>query len=72
LGSEKINELLFLQKNLNILKNLIDNNGRKRTISMSSTTTASSEDSTCTIPKQQRLEVEDSFSDSDDIEILLD
>jgi hypothetical protein len=25
-----------------------------------------------TIPKQQRLEVEDSFSDSDDIEILLD
>ena len=37
-----------------------------------STATASSEESTCTIPKQQRLEVEDSFSDSGDIEIFLD
>jgi hypothetical protein len=33
--------------------------------------TTSSEDSTCTIPKQQRLAAEKSNSDSDDIEILL-
>lgn len=72
LGSEKINELLFLQKNLIILKNLVDNNSRKRTISMSSTTASSCEESTCTIPKQQRLEVDTSFSDSDDAEIFLD
>jgi hypothetical protein len=72
LDSEKVNQFLFLQKNLNTLKNLINDTNRKRTISMSSTTTTSSEDSTCTIPKQQRLAAEESNSDSDDIEIFLD
>jgi hypothetical protein len=38
---------------------------------MSSTATASSEESTCTIPKQLRLD-EDSFSNFDNKEIFLD
>ena len=63
LDSEKINELLFLQKNMNTLKPLNYINQRKRTISMSSTTTASSEESTNTAPKQSRLDIDDSFND---------
>ena len=63
---------MFLQKNLETLKQLKIDNRRKRTISMSSTTTASSEESTCTIPKQQRLDIETSSSDFDDTEIFLD
>jgi len=60
---EKINELLFLQKNMNTLKQLNYINHRKRNISMSSTTTISSEESTCTVPKQSRLDIDDTFSD---------
>jgi hypothetical protein len=39
---------------------------------MSSTTTVSSEESTCTAPKQCRLDVEDNFDDLCDKEIFLD
>jgi hypothetical protein len=69
LGTEKINQLLFLQKNFTLLKQLFHENRRKRTISMSPATTVSSEDSTCTMPKQSRIEDEDNYSTSDDIEI---
>jgi hypothetical protein len=69
LGTEKINQLLFLQKNFTLLKQLFHESRRKRIISMSSTTTVSSEDSTCTMPKQSRIEDEDINSTSDDIEI---
>jgi hypothetical protein len=72
LASEKINQLLFLQKNYALLKQLFHENKRKRTISMSSTTTMSSEDSTCTMPKQPRMEDEDSFNITDDIDISFD
>ncbi|CAF2003862.1 unnamed protein product [Rotaria magnacalcarata] len=72
IGSEKLNQLLFLQKNLNLLKQLSNDSRRKRTISMSSTTTISSEDSTCTMPKQSKLDHEESESISDDAEIFLD
>jgi hypothetical protein len=56
LASEKINQLLFLQKNYKLLKQLLLESRRKRTISMSSTTTISSEDSTCTVPKQPKID----------------
>jgi hypothetical protein len=72
LGSEKINQLLFLQKNFALLKQLSHENRRKRTISMSSTNTILSEDSTCTMPKQPRIEDEISYSTSDGIEIYFD
>ncbi|CAF2233558.1 unnamed protein product [Rotaria magnacalcarata] len=72
IGSQKLNQLLFLQKNLNLLKQLSNDSRRKRTISMSSTTTISSEDSTCTMPKQSKLDHEESESISDDAEIFLD
>ena len=39
---------------------------------MSSTIIALSEDSSCIIPKQSRLDDEDNSSASDDIEIFLD
>jgi hypothetical protein len=39
---------------------------------MSSTTIVSSEDSTCTMPKQPRMEDEDSFNITDDIDISFD
>ena len=49
LQSEKINQILFLQKNLKTLKQLSTHDvQRKRTVSMSSTATVSSEESTCT------------------------
>jgi hypothetical protein len=72
LGASKINELLFLQKNLNTLKELINNNNRKRTLSMSSTTTASSDESSYTTAKQQRLDTDESLNDFDNIEVFLD
>ncbi|CAF1474534.1 unnamed protein product [Rotaria sordida] len=72
LASEKLNQLLFLQKNLILLKQLSQENKRKRTISMSSTNTMSSEDSTCTMPKLSRIDDDNNYSSSDDIEILFD
>jgi hypothetical protein len=72
LGSERINQLLFLQKNFTTLKGLFNANRRKRTVSMSSITTVSSEDSTCTTPKQARIDEEDNYDASEDIEIFLD
>ncbi len=39
---------------------------------MSSTTTVSSEDSSCTMPKQSRIDDEDNDSTSDEIEIFFD
>ncbi len=72
LGSERINQLLFLQNNLTVLKQLFHESRRKRTISMSSTTTVSSEDSSCKMPKQSRIDDEDTDSTSDEIEIFFD
>ncbi|CAF4404195.1 unnamed protein product, partial [Rotaria magnacalcarata] len=72
LGASKINELLFLQKNLNTLKELINNNNRKRTLSMSSTTTASSDESSYNTAKQQRLDTDESFNNFDNMEVFLD
>jgi hypothetical protein len=71
LDCERINQLLFLQKNMNTLKQLNYINNRKRTISMSSTTTVASDESICTVPKQSRLDIDDSLSELDS-EILLD
>jgi hypothetical protein len=68
LASEKINQLLFLQKNFNNLKKLKSINKRKRTLSASSSTTSSS-DFGCSISKKRRVDDSD-FSDSDDIEFL--
>ena len=65
LGDEKINKLLFLQKNFSTLRELRDETSTKRTYSMSSMTTISSEGSMCTAAKQQRLDDEDSYSNSD-------
>ncbi|CAM4875003.1 unnamed protein product [Rotaria socialis] len=63
LDCEKINQMLFLQKNMEILKELLNSDfRRKRTASMSWTTTVSSEESTCTAPKQLCLDVDDSFN----------
>ena len=39
---------------------------------MSSTTTASSEDPSCIMPKQSRFDDEDNYSASDDFEIFFD
>lgn len=72
LGSERINQLLFLQKNFSVLKQLFHEKGRKRTVSMTSTTTTSSEDSLCTMSKQSRTDDEDNYNNSDDIEMFLD
>jgi hypothetical protein len=72
LDCEKINQLLFLQKNLKRLKQLVNDKNRKQTISTSSTNTISSEESFCTIPKQQRLNSDDHCSDSTDVDIFLD
>ena len=72
LDTEKINQLLFLQKNLDTLKELVNDVSRKRSLSMSSTTTASSEESTCTNPKQRCLDMEVSSTDLDDTELFLD
>ncbi len=75
LGANKINELLFLQKNLNVLKELINNSNRKRTLSMSSTNTASSDESSYIMNKQQRLDNVDndeSLNDFDNTEVFLD
>lgn len=50
--SEKINQILFLQKNLKTLKQLSSHDvQRNRTVSMSSPATVSSEESPCTVPK---------------------
>lgn len=68
LASEKVNQLLFLQKNFKNLKSLTSINKRKRTLSASSSTTSSS-DLGCSISKQRRVDESD-FSDSDDIEFL--
>lgn len=71
LDCEKINQILFLQKNMKTLKELSNNEfRRKRTASMSSSTTTtsssattmSSEESACTVPKQLRLD-DDSFDE---------
>jgi hypothetical protein len=72
LGANKINELLFLQKNLNVLKELINNSNRKRTLSMSSTNTASSDESSYIMNKQQRLDNDESLNDFDNTEVFLD
>jgi hypothetical protein len=73
LDCEKINQLLFLQENMKTLKQLLTNNfRRKRTVSMSSTTVLSSVESTSTVSKQFRLDVEDSSNDLYDKEIFLD
>ena len=64
LDCEKINQILFLQKNMKCLKELSNADiCRKRTASASSTTTVSSEESGCTTSKQVRLDLEDSFDD---------
>ncbi|CAF1531914.1 unnamed protein product [Adineta ricciae] len=68
-SASKINELLFLQKNLNTLKQLINNSNRKRTLSMSSTITTSSDDSSA---KQQRLHTDESLIDCDNMKIFSD
>ncbi len=47
-------------------------NSRKRSVSMSSTTTVSSEESVCTNSKQRRLDVEDLLTDCDNLDIFLD
>jgi len=74
LGCDKINQLLFLQKNFTVLKQLSNKTQRKRTISISSTTTMSSEDSTCTMPKRSKLELDQESMeiDSEDIEFFSD
>ncbi|CAF1448781.1 unnamed protein product [Rotaria sordida] len=71
LDSEKINQLLFLQKNMKTLKELSSNDfQRKRTTSMTSTARLSPEESSCTSPKQLRLDINDSDHDSDKENIL--
>ena len=62
LDCEKINQMLFLQKNMKALKQLFNNDPRrKRTVSTASTATSSSsfEELACTSPKLLRLEIED-------------
>ena len=60
LDCEKINEILFLQKTLQTLKQLSNNSiTRKRTILISSLTRISSEDSICTARKLTCTGVED-------------
>ncbi|CAF3025915.1 unnamed protein product [Rotaria sp. Silwood2] len=62
-----------LLKNMQTLKQLSNNDfRRKRTVSMSSTTTVSSEESTCTVAKKSRIDVEDSFNDLYNKDIFLD
>ena len=64
LDCERINEILFLQKNLKTVKQLSNNSiTRKRTIPISSSTTVSAEDSICTIPKLTCIDVEDDIDD---------
>ena len=64
LDCEKINEILFLQKTLETLKQLSNNSiTRKRTISNSSSNTVSSEDSICTAPTLTCIYVEDDIDD---------
>ncbi|CAF3157858.1 unnamed protein product [Rotaria socialis] len=71
LDCEKINQMLFLQKNMKTLKELSNSDfRRKRTASMSSTTTVSSEESTCTAPKQLCIDVDDTFNDFNKENIL--
>jgi hypothetical protein len=74
LDCEKVNQLLFLQKNLHQLKQFECDPSRKRNASTSSANTVSAEESFCTIPKQQRLNTDDSYGDSTstDADILLD
>lgn len=74
LDCEKLNQLLFLQKNLHQLKQFECDASRKRNTLTSSTNTVSSEEFLCTIPKQQRLNTDDSYDDSTstDADILLD
>lgn len=76
LGSEKVNQLLFLQKNLTMLKQLFNENEnrRKRTISMSSTNTVSSEDSTstCTTPKQSKFDDDENYNTLGYSDIFID
>ena len=72
LGANKINELLFLQKNLNFLTELINNSNRKRTLSMSPTNTASSDESSYIMNKQQRLDNDENLNDFDNTEVFLD
>ena len=73
LDCEKINQILFSQKNMRTLKQLLNNDlHRKRTVSMSSTTIISSEESICAASKQLRLDAEDSFDDLYNKEIFLD
>ncbi len=45
---------------------------KKKPISMSSTATVSSEDSACIMPKQSRIDDEDSYSTSDVIKMSFD
>ena len=60
LDCEKINEILFLQKTLETLKQLSNNSiTRKLTILISSLTRISSEDSICTARKLTCIDVED-------------
>ena len=70
LGPEKLNQLLFIQKNYTSLKQPFHENKRKRIISVSSTTTALSEDPSCIMPKQSRFDDADNYSASDDFEIF--
>ena len=70
LGSEKLNQLLFLQDNFSILQQLNDTS-RERTIAIVSITLVYPEESTLTIPKQQQSDNEYSFDNCDDIEGLL-
>ncbi|CAF4271019.1 unnamed protein product, partial [Rotaria sordida] len=61
------------KNNMQTLKQLSNNDFcRKRTVSMSSTTTVSSEESTCTVAKKSRINIEDSFSDLYNKDIFLD
>ncbi|CAF4965380.1 unnamed protein product, partial [Rotaria sp. Silwood1] len=57
-------------KNYDTLKQLINNYSRKRTLSISSTTTASSEESACTLAKQQRFDIEECLNDFDNAEVF--
>lgn len=73
LDCDKINEILFLQKNLKNLKQLSNKNiARKRTLPISSSDTVSCEDPACTAPKVACIDVEDDVDDFNDDECCFD
>ena len=64
LDCEKLNQLLFLLKNLHQLKQFECDSSWKRNTSTSSTNTVPCEESLCAIAKQQRLDTDDRYGDS--------